>query len=152
VCVFGTVWNGFGGVSVELVAMWRVCMCVCVCVCGSVWCGFGGLIVEQMALWCLCVVYEFRCLCVCCACVLCVYCGWCVCVCGVCVICVWVCVWVVRLWCVCLCVYLCVGLWSLGVCVCPSCVVTSELIICSFRNNSLASRFYTLLFVIYDLN
>jgi len=27
-CVFGTVWNGFGGVSVELVALWCVSVCV----------------------------------------------------------------------------------------------------------------------------
>jgi len=27
--------------------------CVCVCVCGTVCCGFGGVSVQQVALWCL---------------------------------------------------------------------------------------------------
>ena len=83
VCV-GQFGYGFGGVSVQQVALWClyigiVCVCCvwdslvwvwgsecaaggfvvfvyrhCVCaVCGTVWSGFGGVSVQQVALWCL---------------------------------------------------------------------------------------------------
>ena len=33
-----------------VVFVYRHCVCV---VCGTVWCGFGGVSVQQVALWCL---------------------------------------------------------------------------------------------------
>jgi len=63
-------------------------------------------------------------------------CVWCVCVCGV-----FVCLG--GVWCVCLC-----GVWFVCVCVCD----WRELNYCSFMNQSLVSRRYFGIFVIYDFN
>ena len=64
VCVAcGTVWSGFGGVSVRQVALWCVSVCVlCVCVCGV--CGCVCVCVCVCGV-CGCVCVWFVCVCVC---------------------------------------------------------------------------------------
>ena len=52
-CVCGTFFCGFGGVSVQEVALLCLYIGIVCAVCGTVWCGFGGVSVQQVALWCL---------------------------------------------------------------------------------------------------